>query len=621
MGYQETKAFINANIRQNGDGAIRGDILNTALNDILDSGHEEVNHLGQFVIVNNFTDSAELNEQISELYLDTNEENLQICKNATWLQVYNSDRTTLLAQFAIAAGEIKPNVVSGRVGYVLYSNKATTTDLSYVALLDKCKSISNCPILLDYLSKTIGVCESQQINAIIKEIYVDTTESNLWVKIYSNTFVQVWNSAKSSLIAQFTISANSFVRSAVNSKYSGVLFNDFDSVNIDDGYYKLYDSAKKKEFSPGVMYENSQYRFIWGNKTFDEQIAEMYLDTNLTGLKVRIYANWLQVYNGDTLYAQFAIEPNAIIQSVYGPKGYIVYTNKAQTSSIGYCDLIGPYNELEKNPILYQFAKNTTQRKYQVKKGGGGDYSSLLECVLEATKYMDSKIYVDAGEYDLISEFEDHYGADFFANYTASSVKGIILKNRVHIVFSTKAKVVCNYLGENDVVMQEFSPFNAGQYGFTLENLNLSAYHCRYCVHDERGTSTDAYCNIYINCNMYLDNRNSSWKPNQCIGGGLGVNGTIRILDSIFESEDTGVTAGIVSYHNSAGANAQSTVEFVNCYCKGIGTFRLSWYGTSTLITRAMVCGCSLGSAIINSSEAGANNNNTEIIEWNNVIR
>lgn len=47
MGYQETKAFINANIRQNGEGAIRGDILNTALNDILDSGHDEVNQLGQ----------------------------------------------------------------------------------------------------------------------------------------------------------------------------------------------------------------------------------------------------------------------------------------------------------------------------------------------------------------------------------------------------------------------------------------------------------------------------------------------------------------------------------------------------------------------------------------------
>lgn len=47
MGYQETKAFINANIKQNGENEITGSILNTALNDVLDSGHEEVNQLSQ----------------------------------------------------------------------------------------------------------------------------------------------------------------------------------------------------------------------------------------------------------------------------------------------------------------------------------------------------------------------------------------------------------------------------------------------------------------------------------------------------------------------------------------------------------------------------------------------
>ena len=50
MGYQDTKAFINANIRQNGENAITGNILNTALNNMLDSGHDEVCKLGQDVI-------------------------------------------------------------------------------------------------------------------------------------------------------------------------------------------------------------------------------------------------------------------------------------------------------------------------------------------------------------------------------------------------------------------------------------------------------------------------------------------------------------------------------------------------------------------------------------------
>lgn len=49
MGYQETKAFINANIKPNEKNEITGSILNTALNDVLDSGHEEVNQLGQYI--------------------------------------------------------------------------------------------------------------------------------------------------------------------------------------------------------------------------------------------------------------------------------------------------------------------------------------------------------------------------------------------------------------------------------------------------------------------------------------------------------------------------------------------------------------------------------------------
>ena len=49
MGYQETKAFINANIKPNGENEITGSILNTALNDVLDSGHEEVGQLGQYI--------------------------------------------------------------------------------------------------------------------------------------------------------------------------------------------------------------------------------------------------------------------------------------------------------------------------------------------------------------------------------------------------------------------------------------------------------------------------------------------------------------------------------------------------------------------------------------------
>ena len=51
-----------------------------------------------------------------------------------------------------------------------------------------------------------------------------------------------------------------------------------------------------------------------------------------------------------------------------------------------------------------------------VDKNGNGDYTSLLEGILYATESMYSTVYVRAGVYDLVSEFEDYYGSDFFAN-------------------------------------------------------------------------------------------------------------------------------------------------------------------------------------------------------------
>lgn len=261
-----------------------------------------------------------------------------------------------------------------------------------------------------------------------------------------------------------------------------------------------------------------------------------------------------------------------------------------------------------------------------VDKNGNGDYTSLLEGILYATESMYSTVYVRAGDYDLVSEFEGYYGSDFFANYSSSDVKGIILKNRVSVIFDTMAHVTFNYTGDNDNVKSQFSPFNSGKYGFILDNLHLEASNCRYGVHDERGSATDGYKNVYRNCSMYLDNSgNTGWDSKQCIGGGLGTNGDILVENCIFES--VGISDnryGIVSWHNSASGDAKSNIVITGNYFKGKGTFRLSWYGNSTDITNALVSNNSFGSAIqsrAETSDGTSPNVNTEIIEWNNVIR
>lgn len=267
-----------------------------------------------------------------------------------------------------------------------------------------------------------------------------------------------------------------------------------------------------------------------------------------------------------------------------------------------------------------------TPKTIVVDKNGNGVYTSLLRGILYATTFMDSTVYVKTGEYDLVSEFEDYYGSDFFTNYSSSDVKGIILKNRVNVIFDTRAHVTFNYTGNNNNVKSIFSPFNSGVYGFTLDNLQLEASNCRYNIHDERGSATDGYKNVYKNCSLYLDNSgNTGWSSKQCIGGGLGANGDIVVENCIFESigiSDSGY--GIVSWHNSASNTAKSNIVISGNYFKGKGTFRLSWYGKSTDITNALVSNNSFGSAIqsrAETSDESSANVNTEIIEWNNVIR
>lgn len=255
--------------------------------------------------------------------------------------------------------------------------------------------------------------------------------------------------------------------------------------------------------------------------------------------------------------------------------------------------------------------------------GPGRTYTTLKDGIDAACAQFNSTLYVDPGTYDLVTEF----GAAYFAAIDASSnsKQGLQLGNNVHIIFASNSKVVCNYTGGNPYVHEKFSPFNAaGPYGFTLENLDLECSMVRYCVHDERSVSQEAYRNEYINCRMYCDNRlNTDWASRQCIGGGLGESGEIFINGCYFESEESYANNGTVSYHNSSSANAKSHIVVQNSYFGGTSsTVRFGWYGTSTEVTECLVSGNSFSAApVIRAETAGSTTVNMVMYDWNNEVR
>lgn len=269
--------------------------------------------------------------------------------------------------------------------------------------------------------------------------------------------------------------------------------------------------------------------------------------------------------------------------------------------------------------INAEILKASIVHTFHVEKDGTGDFTKLIDAIDEAEKYMDSVVYVGNGEWDIIDEL----GSDY-VNSVSYTKRGIVLKNRIKLVFSSKSKVICDYSGDNTAIKNWLSPFNAGKHGFTLENLNIYSHNVRYSMHDERDSDGDFYINRYINCHFFNHNEKGGFR--QCIGGGLGKNGYIVIENCVFENPKANNNS-LVSYHNTAnvgGGSAKSNIEVSNCYVKGSGTLRFSWYGTSTDTTIVKATGNNLGSAIqfvAETSDGTSPNENVELYEWNNIIR
>lgn len=265
----------------------------------------------------------------------------------------------------------------------------------------------------------------------------------------------------------------------------------------------------------------------------------------------------------------------------------------------------------------------------------GQMFTSLTEAVLEAVKVPSTEVIVKNGTYDIIQEFENLYGADFFSNYNEDSggKVGIKLYNGIKLFFDSRAFVTCNYTGNNSKVMDVFSPFNANPMvsnnDFEIHGLKIKASNVRYAVHDDMWSNATPYTHRYLDCDMYIDNTKSVPNPDNpsfrfvvCIGGGLGKYGKILLEGCKFETEEykeSSTTGPGVSWHNSSAAGAKSVLDVNGCYFAGGSTFKFTWYGASEEMSTAYVRGCRIGSPLINQAENGsATIVNASIIAWNN---
>lgn len=256
------------------------------------------------------------------------------------------------------------------------------------------------------------------------------------------------------------------------------------------------------------------------------------------------------------------------------------------------------------------------KKRYTCLKNGSGDFSSLVTAINTVCEEMDAELFVGPGTWDIISEL----GADYMnAVSSSSSTWGLVLKNRIHIICSANSLITAKYTGSNTNVKTYFSAFNAGEYGFTLENANIETDNVRYTVHDDRGGGGgEGYYNRYINCSM----KHTNGMYTDCIGGGLGTNGLIEIINCYFEGDANATRLAYYHGNNYSGqTNAQCKLIVKGNYFAGLGTFGLTKYGDSTKVSTAYVSNNSIGSALFVNSGSYAPQDNMRMIEWNNVVR
>lgn len=244
--------------------------------------------------------------------------------------------------------------------------------------------------------------------------------------------------------------------------------------------------------------------------------------------------------------------------------------------------------------------------------------------ILEALKYCYdngyTKLVVETGTYDVIAEYENYYGSDYFTNYEGYSgqtdkfTRGLWLEN-IEVIFSPGAKVICKYTGDNENVSLYFSAFATGN-NVIIDGLVLDSENLRYGIHADYNSGNNVTDFIIRNGDLrhYKSDSNA-----QAIGAGFGIHVNWLIENTIFRSQSK---THVFRVHNNESVLAQSKLTIRDCYIEGEGFFKFNYYSTSPYVTPVMVMGCSyVTEPVVSAETTDSTVENIKLIAFNNEIR
>lgn len=251
----------------------------------------------------------------------------------------------------------------------------------------------------------------------------------------------------------------------------------------------------------------------------------------------------------------------------------------------------------------------------------------LLVGVKNAYKSMATDIYVLPGEYDIIADYEDYYGSDYFTNYAdnyngranGAWDYGIWLEN-VSITFSAGAVVSAEYTGSNSYVISNFSAFAMG-HNVVIDGLVLDAKNLRYGIHPDFWNDYQSlFCPsrlVIRNCNLhnYREDDNSN-NQNAAIGAGFPVNGNWLIENCTIKAD---TNKRVIRIHNNSANGAKTHLVIRGCRIDGDGYIEVNSYGASTEMSEVLVYGCTMKRPATGRIEGSGSTENVEIYNFANT--
>ena len=348
--------------------------------------------------------------------------------------------------------------------------------------------------------------------------------------------------------------------------------------------------------------------------------VEINKDKQVSGNQYQIIYTTYSVDNGVT---DIASQANRITADKYLPKSNTgIFSNS--DGSVGFAFAIfewtsgGDYDPVRRvdfsdDDIVVTYIYN----RKTIEIGEGKEFEKFSDGLAEAYRLGNCDVVVYPGTYDLVSELGES-GLSNSTNY-----KGLYIGRNTRLTFMDGAKVTCHYTGSIDTIITWFSILRAMDGDFIVENADFDCSNIRYCVHDEKD-GVGNYIHEYIDCKMKIDNTGSTWGPHQCIGGGFGLHGIVKVKGGVYES--VGISSGdngVITFHQPSDSSIttfENTLIVENVYFKN-GTAFYSCGGASSEPSEFICNNCSaLVAPFVNGAGTSATQNVTGYI-WNNEIR